>query len=609
MMDVLTVKDWMNREVVTIAPRDSIYKAASIVAYYEQDYAVVTDSDKKVAGVASFAAIMEALLKGGDKQEKIETVISRQFPVCHQDDSIHELVFPDRGPLLVVDREGRLQGSIAPIDITRKSIERIDYTQSLEQMIEWFTFCFDTAYEGITVVDRDGFIRLFNESYTRYVGVSQEEAVGKHCTEVIENTRLPVVLETGLPERNQPHTLQGVPMIVHRLPIWRGDELIGAVGMLIFEGVSELYDTYNRMQNFQPVAKQSRVFFDTPKLRRESMVTFDHIIGSSTQISQAKKQAIRAAKTAASILITGESGVGKEMFVRAIHQVSPMNKGPLISLNCAAIPEDLLESELFGYDAGAFTGARQGGKPGKFELAHEGTLLLDEIGDMSPHLQAKLLRVLQDQTFERVGGTKEVNVNVRIIAATNQPLADMIETGEFRADLYYRLNILPINIPPLRERKTDIPLLVSHLIRHAAEKHNLAVVEVDQQAVIAFMRYHWPGNVREMANLLERLVIMTDHKRIEFVDLPDYIKECYEEAGPAPEKTASTPQEAAEVEEAVSQPLLKQMKETDKERERELLLSSLQQADGNKTKAAALLGIHRSTFYKKIKKLFPEEKL
>ncbi|SFE51948.1 sigma-54-dependent Fis family transcriptional regulator [Alteribacillus iranensis] len=600
-LDNQIVREWVNKKVVTLRTHQTIQEAVQLISRQKSSHIVIVDKDNYVEGVISFADLIESILQGVDRKQPLGSIANHDFSFCYEDDPLSRLTFRKEIITLALDHNGRLLGKIDASDIARHGFEMMQQIQTLEQMMEWYKSSFETAYEGVTVVDQHGIIRLFNDSYARYVAMSREEAIGKHCTEVIENTRLPVVLETGIPERNQPHTLRGVPVIAHRLPIWRGDEIIGAVGMLIFEGVSELFRTYEKVQRFREKNENDRVALGIPKSSKDDVITIDKIIGSSPEISHAKKQALRMAKTTGTVLITGESGVGKELFVKAIHRSSPVKDGPLISVNCAAIPEELIESELFGYEAGAFTGARQGGKPGKFELAHEGTLFLDEIGDVSIHLQAKLLRVLQEQTFERVGGTKEQKVNARIIAATNQPLEQLIEEGKFREDLYYRLNILPLNIPPLRERKIDIPILVSHLIERACEKHGLERVEMDQQAVIAFMRYHWPGNIRELTNLLERLVILSEKQRITWEDLPPYIRACYE--SPPAEERESEPNVQSEEEE---QGLIKKYQLEDMERERELIVTTLQQVNGNKTAAAKHLGIHRSTLYKKMRKLAVE---
>ncbi|SDF86490.1 sigma-54-dependent transcriptional regulator [Sporolituus thermophilus] len=233
-----------------------------------------------------------------------------------------------------------------------------------------------------------------------------------------------------------------------------------------------------------------------------------NIIGKSAVMQQVYKTVGRVAPTNATVLITGESGSGKELIAKTIHNNSPRRDGPFIKVNCGALPEGLMESELFGYEKGAFTGA-VGRKPGRFELAHQGTLFLDEVGELTPPLQVKLLRVLQEREFERVGGTETIKVDVRIIAATNRNLEEMVHKGLFREDLYYRLKVVPIHVPPLRERVEDIPLFVDYFVRRFAAEAHREVPYVTPEAMELFKRYHWPGNVRELANVLERAVIMS----------------------------------------------------------------------------------------------------
>lgn len=238
--------------------------------------------------------------------------------------------------------------------------------------------------------------------------------------------------------------------------------------------------------------------------------TFDSIVGESEEILNAKKMASKVAATPSTVLILGESGTGKELFARAIHKSSKRRECPFIAVNCAAIPEQLLESELFGYDEGAFTGAKKGGKPGKFQLANRGTLFLDEIGDMPIHLQAKLLRALQDGEIERVGGKAPIKVDVRIIAATNQDIESKVEDGSFRPELYYRLNVIPINVPPLRQRLSDIRLLTTKMVNRASVKLNKEIIYIDELFFQTLMKYNWPGNVRELENTLEYAVNMCE---------------------------------------------------------------------------------------------------
>nr|WP_249317171.1 sigma 54-interacting transcriptional regulator [Bacillus sp. FJAT-50079] len=448
----------------------------------------------------------------------------------------------------------------------------------------------DQAYEGIAVVDKDGYIIYFNETYCRIKGIKKEDAIKRHCTEVIENTRLHIVLQTGVPERGKLQTIAGQEMIVHRIPIWENNKVIAAIGMLVFEGVSELHEILQRIENER---KQGVANNDTLSMKQNESAYFgfEKIIGKSEAIVETKRLARRSAKTLATVLITGESGTGKELFAKAIHSASPYHKGKILSINCAAIPEHLLEAELFGYDEGAFTGAKKGGKPGMFELANNGTLFLDEIGDMPLLTQSKILRVLQEKEVVRVGGVKAYPINTRFIAATNKDLLEMVKQRQFREDLYYRLNIIPIRLPPLRERKGDIPLLLSHLVEEVVRRNRLEPKQFTAQTLTRFIQYDWPGNVREMMNVVEQLISLVEGRSVTPEDLPSEF--AYLDDAIITKSKVSYMHKFQSI----------QSEQDNLENDHDLILQVLREEKGNKTKAAKRLGIHRSTLYEKLKKI------
>ncbi|MBW1981005.1 MAG: sigma-54-dependent Fis family transcriptional regulator [Deltaproteobacteria bacterium] len=306
------------------------------------------------------------------------------------------------------------------------------------------------------------------------------------------------------------------------------------------------------------------------------------ITGSSPAIRQLRETIERVAPTQATVLITGENGTGKELVARAIHRLSPRSNRPLVEVNCAAIPEELIESELFGHEKGAFTGANER-RRGRFDLANNGTLLLDEIGDMSLKTQAKILRILQEQHFERVGGTKTIQVDVRIIAATNKNLEQRIKEGRFRQDLYYRLNVIPIHVPPLRERSEDIPLLVEDFIQEFTREGGLKEKHFSEAAIEVMKRQQWPGNVRELKNFVERLVILVPDDIIDTPHLPEsFLQGC------------PTPQTAT----ALDQPTFRQAKA---EFEKEYLRKKLEEHNWNISQTAESIGLERSHLHRKIK--------
>jgi len=304
------------------------------------------------------------------------------------------------------------------------------------------------------------------------------------------------------------------------------------------------------------------------------------IIGSTPAMQQVFKTIQKIAPTDSTVLITGETGVGKELVAKAIHSASHRRNNTFVKINCTAIPETLLESELFGYERGAFTGAVTS-KPGRFEIAHKGTVFLDEIGEMPLHLQAKLLNVLQDRAFERLGGIKTIKVDLRIIAATNVDLRAAVQSGKFRSDLFYRFNVVPIHIPPLRERKDDLIPLTHYLLKKFSGKYNKKKCDISPEALAAFTNYSWPGNVRELENVLERMVVMSETETFGIGQIPQEIK------GFIPFVESSTFKEKMEVISRVS--------------EKQMIIDALNKTHQNRTKAAELLGISRRTLQNKIK--------
>ncbi|MBM4308252.1 MAG: sigma-54-dependent Fis family transcriptional regulator [Deltaproteobacteria bacterium] len=313
---------------------------------------------------------------------------------------------------------------------------------------------------------------------------------------------------------------------------------------------------------------------------------FKNIIGESPAMQSVFEKVEKVADTDSTVLILGESGTGKELIARALHYNSYRREGPFVPVNCAAIPSELLESELFGHEKGAFTNAIRT-RIGRFELAHGGTLFLDEIGDMNPNLQSKLLRVLQERQFERIGGVKPIHVDIRVISATHQDLKKAVLKKKFREDLYYRLNVIPIEIPPLRERKSDIPLLAHHFIQHFSKSKKKKVIGISDEAMEGLTEYDWPGNVRELENMIERLIILASGETIHLMDLPErVIPTSSKELG----GSIDIPEEGVSLETALN------------EFEKRLILNALNKSGWVKNKAAQMLHMNRTTLIEKIKR-------
>uniref|UniRef100_A0A831ZIS2 PAS domain-containing protein n=1 Tax=Desulfacinum infernum TaxID=35837 RepID=A0A831ZIS2_9BACT len=432
---------------------------------------------------------------------------------------------------------------------------------------------------GVIVSDADGRLIYINKTYAQFLNISIEESLGKHATEVVSNSRLHIVAKTGISEINYPHQFKDRAYLVHRVPIRREGKIIAVLGLVLFDSAQTAVDLAEKvgclerkLQHYQrELASWHRARYG-----------FDDIVAHSNRMRALKEEALLAASHDLPVLLTGESGTGKELFAHAIHLNSARRDYPFITVNCAGIPRELLESELFGYEKGAFTGAHPKGKPGKFEMAHRGTIFLDEIGDMPLEMQPKLLRVLETKTFERVGGTLPVESDFRLIAATNQNLDKMVRSGLFRRDLYYRLSVVPLEIPPLRDRPEDIVPMAYHFLQKVLKGPLGKAVRFRPEAEKALCRYDWPGNARELKHVLERIACNLAKDFVEIQDLPEYIR-----------KTVAIPSYAP------GSPLDEFLATA----ERHAILQALAQAGNNKAQAAKILGIHRTFLYKKMKKL------
>ncbi|MHC1762328.1 MAG: sigma 54-interacting transcriptional regulator [Negativicutes bacterium] len=488
-------------------------------------------------------------------------------------------IITKRSPIV---KNNKIVGAVAIFqDVTelQKIASELEEVKNLKSTLDSIV---NSIFDCIVVVNKNGYVTMMNDAYGEFLNTDPKKAVGKHITDVIENTRMHIVAQTGKAEICDMQKIGEHNTVVTRIPIVKDGEVTGAVGKMVFRDVKDLRVLARKLTSLQ---SELEYYKEELQKVQGGKYTIESIIGSGEKIQWLKMIALRAAKGQSTVLVTGESGTGKELFAQAIHYASNRRHGPFIKINCASIPENLLESELFGYEEGAFTGARKGGKPGKFELANGGTIFLDEIGDMSMPMQAKLLRVLQEREVERVGGTKTSAVDVRVIAATNQDLETMMSQGAFRQDLYYRLNIIALHIPPLRERREDLPELCEALLRKVNRTLQFDVDGVSREAMELLMQYDWPGNVRELENVLERSVNLMD----EVGDiLPEHLPPTMRRPTnkPAPSNQEETKELAGIMEEA----------------EKQAIYKALETAGGNRSQAAKILGIHRSGFYQKLSK-------
>ncbi len=468
------------------------------------------------------------------------------------------------------------------------------------------------AFQNYVLIDADCRIVYINQGYCDLLGISQKDALHAPVTDIIPGTKMPEIIQTGRTDMGAIMTLpdhrtgQDITVACSRVPMFEDGNIIGAVAVTTLNDMTEFP---RLLEELADLKKKNREYKkELQKLTRRDAPLLK-VIGSSPSIESVKQTLRNYAQSDLAILITGETGVGKEVFATAVHEMSDRKNGPFVKINCAAIPFDLLESELFGYEDGAFTGAKAKGKKGRFEAADHGTLLLDEIGEMPISLQSKLLRVLQEQEIERIGGTKTIKIDVRLVCSTNRNMLDLIEEKKFRADLYYRINTVEIEIPPLRERPEDIESLCRHFIAQINESSGIHTQGIDDAVIALFREYNWPGNVRELKHVVERLAFINQNSQITLSDCDFFMKRIRAQADPAPgladytetpitDRIASPGSFSAD-RQAFSAKSIREQKEAV---EINAILSALTAAGGNKAKAARMLGIDRSLLYYKIKK-------
>lgn len=435
----------------------------------------------------------------------------------------------------------------------------------------------DTNAMTALIVSKDGTIEYMNKTYQYILGKREEEVIGKYIGDITPESRTLNVIKNGKAIVGYNWSINGYTMIACALPLIRNDEVCGCFAYSLFMDVLEAQDLVENMM------RELNMYREEVRNLHAARYSFADIIGRTPVIDEIKSLAKKAAEhPSITVLINGESGTGKELFAQAIHGVSNRSRMPFIRVNCAAIPEHLLEAELFGYEEGAFTGAKKGGSPGKFEIAHGGTIFLDEIGEMSLAMQSKLLVFLQEREFERLGGHKTVRVNVRVVAATNRNLEEMISQKLFREDLFYRLNVLALEIPPLRERIQDIPLIVDYFMPQLNLELKTRVSSISDEALAMLSQYNWPGNIRELVNTLQRAMLLADMgnyptittKQLRFMKV----------ANPGEKTIASNT-----------------LKSLMRDYEKNILVQALAETKNNKAMAADILDIDVSSLYKKMK--------
>ncbi len=462
---------------------------------------------QNILDILPASRLMEVILTG--RVESMQKVVMRG----------REFV-SNRSP---ITKDGRIIGAVAVLQDSselEKISQELHYVKELNKELDAII---ESSFDGLYITDGQGITLRLNKAFEMISGINGHEFLGHNVDDIEREGVVSESVTKLVLQRREPVTI---------IQNYKTGKITLATGNPVFDKNGEIFRvvcnvrdiTELNMLNEKLERAQGLTQHYETELRslRMKYASPERLVANSPEMRKMLDMVIRIAQVESTILISGETGTGKELIAQIIHENSPCSKGPFIKVNCGAIPENLLESELFGYETGAFTGARKEGKPGFFQLASGGTLFLDEIGELPLGLQVKLLRVLQSKEITRVGGTSPIAVDVRIVAATNRDLLEMVQNKQFRGDLYYRLNVLPIHVPPLRERKDDIPNLVVHFVRLFNQKYQLTK-RIAPEVVELFMEYDWPGNVRELENLIERLIVITPGDVVNWQDLPMHI--------------------------------------------------------------------------------------
>ncbi|WP_269310917.1 sigma 54-interacting transcriptional regulator [Peptostreptococcus equinus] len=460
------------------------------------------------------------------------------------------------------------------------STKRMKY-DDLVRMYQTQKIIIQTMNQGLSAIDTEGRLIIWNKFMEDRYKISASEILGKKMSDFLVDTISERVLNTKVSisdiyynkDFQENKNQYGV---VQAYPVYQGKTFLGVVCTEV-----DIIDASKISKELE--ATQEKIKYLENEVRNLSGSYFDNILGNSYLLEKAKSMAKQVATTNSSIMIHGESGTGKEVFARAIHDYS-QRQGTFIPVNCSAIPQELFESEFFGYEPGAFTGATRTGKAGIFELADGGTIFLDEIGELPHNMQAKLLRVLQEREFMRVGGSDIIKVNVRVISASNKNLKELVEEGKFRDDLFYRLNVVEINLPPLRERSDDVGILIYHFLNEQSAENNKSYLKINKDAFKILCRYKWKGNIRELKNTIENMVVLSTKEILEVDDIPEYIVDSVD----MPNEPNIYPMDLNEAVEML---------------EKKKITEALKMSNNNKTKAAKILNIPRTTLYYKIEQL------
>lgn len=565
-------KDVMSKTFLILNKNKILKDSIELMLRLNLQEIFVTREDKKIIGLITLRDVSTIKLNGYNENLTLENYMNTNIITIDEEESLstcRDIMIKKNIGRLPVIKNGELIGTIREREI------RNYFYMKLEEIGIKLNRIINSIHEAVAVIDDSGYVMIWNKNAEKLYNVKAEDIIGKKMKDFFPESLVEEVLENKKPIENKYHTPRdNTYVVVSALPIFVENQFLGVVST--DRDITEVKKLSEKLEK-----ATKRVEMLEKRYQEYNDNSFSNIVGKSNKMIKVMEIAKHVSKTQASILITGESGTGKEVFSRAIHDNSE-RKGLFVPVNCSAIPMELFESELFGYEAGAFTGANKKGKMGIFELANKGTVFLDEIGDMPLSMQVKLLRVLQEREVRRVGGEKSIKVDVRIISATNKNLSNMIETGKFREDLYYRLNVVEIELPPLRERGLDIRLLIDYFLDTISEANNKKKLKLDKEVISILENYKWKGNIRELKNTIEHLIVLSKDSIITSDVIPRYIVEYSEN------KKNTNEFNTYDLNEVIKDIEIKTIKEV------------LQKTNNNKTKAAKILNIPRGTLYYKL---------
>lgn len=538
---------------------------------------VVDDQTNGFLGVVTISDIIKMLNSKSSHNIPIKDIMTNNVLTIKSDVKLSEcydVMISNNVKRLPVIKNNKLIGVVRKENLVDILYENINSSNTILEYI------FNNINEGICVINAEGKVVVWNRNAEKLYGVSRKIIKGKYLKDFFPNAIDVDILKTRKSVKNVYHSpKEGCHIIISASPLIVNGKLYGAVST--DKDISDMRNLYKELDK-----AKNKIVFLKDEMKNITFNNFQAIIGKSKEIKDKINMAKKVSKSNSTILISGESGTGKEIFAKAIYNYSGVN-GCFVPINCSAIPNELFESEFFGYEMGAFTGAKKDGKVGLFELADEGVLFLDEIGEIPLFMQVKLLRVLQEKRIRRVGGEKYIDLNIRIISATNKDLGDLVKKGEFREDLYYRLNVIKIDIPPLRERGEDILLLTNYWLKELSTANNKETPKIDNEVINMLMEYDWRGNIRELINTIEHLVILCNDNIITKDLLPKHIinRICKKQIN----------------NERLKDENLDLNKSVEK-LERQYIGKALELSEGSKSKAAKLLNIPRTTLHSKLER-------